>query len=88
MGNKYKTAQGKILDIDKIRMVNEKTIAVGNMKVNGGGDKLGRGGEIIQSRNQVMADQYSKIQNSMVPVDEQNVAPDGESFDPPEDVKK
>ena len=86
MGNKYKTAQGKVIDIDRIKMVNEKTIAVGNMKVNGGGDKLGRGGKIVQTRNQLMSEQYNKMQTPMAVAD--NVAPDGESFDPPEDVKK
>jgi hypothetical protein len=41
MSNKYRTAHGKQLDIDKLRLVNEKTIAVGNMKVNARGDQLG-----------------------------------------------
>lgn len=83
---KYKTSQGKVLDIDKLRLVNEKTIAVGNMKVNARGDQLGQGGKIIATRNERMSEQY-KIQgtvitgNNLVP---ENIAPDGESFDPPE----
>ena len=85
MSNKYRTAHGKMLDIDKLRLVNEKTIAVGNMKVNARGDQLGQGGEIIATRNQVMNQQY-KIQGTVIgnkPPMVDNVAPDGESFDPP-----
>jgi hypothetical protein len=85
MGNKYKTAHGKTIDIDTLRLQNEKTIAVGNMKVNARGDQLGRGGEIIQTRNQLMAQQYPKMQTPIATNDTVNdVAPDGESFDPPE----
>jgi hypothetical protein len=83
---KYKTAQGKTIDIDKLRLLNEKTIAVGNMKVNARGDQLGQGGQIIATRNELMNQQY-KIQGTIVGGERQipeNVAPDGESFDPPE----
>lgn len=84
---KYKTAHGKILDIDKLRLVNEKTIAVGNMKVNARGDQLGQGGQIVATRNEVMNQQY-KIQGTVVNGNQQpqveNLAPDGESFDPPD----
>lgn len=85
----YRTTHGKVLDIDKLRLVNEKTIAVGNMKVNARGDQLGQGGEIVATRNQLMNQQY-KIHGTVIsdkmPVPQQvveNVAPDGESFDPP-----
>jgi hypothetical protein len=88
--SKYRTAHGKTVDIDKLRLVNEKTIAVGNMKVNARGDQLGQGGKIIATRNQVMNQQY-KIHGTMVGDDlpiiqpqVDNLAPDGESFDPPE----
>ena len=70
--------------------MNEKTIAVGNMKVNARGDQLGQGGQVIQTRNQVMKQQY-KIHSPMTdvpPATIPNVAPDGESFDPPEEIIK
>jgi hypothetical protein len=94
MSNKYRTAHGKMLDIDKLRLVNEKTIAVGNMKVNARGDQLGQGGQVVATRNQVMNQQY-KIQGTVIsdnmPMPQQaqteNVAPDGESFDPPDFVE-
>lgn len=82
---KYKTAHGKTIDIEKLRLMNEKTIAVGNMKVNARGDQLGQGGRIIATRNELMNQQY-KIQGTVVSGDKtpmvENVAPDGESFEP------
>ena len=92
MGNKVKTAHGKIIDIDNLRLQNEKTIAVGNMKVNARGDQLGRGGEIITPKSQLAAKQYPKMQTPiateeiMLPEEAANIAPDGESFDPPDEV--
>lgn len=91
MGNKFKTAGGKTIDIDNLRLMNEKTIAVGNMKVNARGDQLGKGGEIITPKSQVMAQQYPKMQAPMateeiVQPNISNIAPDGESFDPPDEV--
>jgi hypothetical protein len=60
MARIYKTAQGKTIDIDNLRLANEQTIAVGNMKINARGDQLGAGGKILQTRNQTM-DQYYRM---------------------------
>jgi len=46
----YRTALGKQIDIDRLRLMNETTPAVGNMRVNARGDELDRNGNIIQSR--------------------------------------
>lgn len=54
----YRTAQGKTIDMDKLRLSNENTIAVGNMKVNARGDQLGPGGAIAKTRNEVMQEYY------------------------------
>lgn len=54
----YRTALGKVLDMDNLRLANEETIAVGNMKVNARGDELGPGGKISRTRNQVMDEYY------------------------------
>lgn len=58
MKNLYKTAQGKAIDMDQIRLSNEDVIAVGNMKVNARGDELGPGGTIARPRNEVMNEYY------------------------------
>lgn len=91
MGRKIKSANGKLIDLDNLRLMNERTIAVGNMKVNARGDQLGQGGKIIQTRNQAMSQKYkihSPMANNTPQVEIPNVAPDGSSFDPPEDVVK
>lgn len=62
MGKVYRTALGKQIDIDSLRLANENTIAVGNMKVNARGDELGPGGEVIRSRNEVMNEYYAMNQ--------------------------
>lgn len=58
MKKNYRTALGRVVDMDNLRLSNEETIAVGNMKVNARGDELGPGGQIIKSRNEVMDDYY------------------------------
>lgn len=63
----YRSALGKVIDMDNIRLSNEETIAIGNMKVNARGDELGPGGKIVRTRNQIM-DEYYKL-NTPVPVD-------------------
>ena len=59
MTKTYKTARGKIIDIDKVKLANESVTAVGNMKVNARGDKLGPGGQVVAGRNQVMDRVYN-----------------------------
>ena len=58
MSKIYRSALGRSVDIDQLRLSNEETIAVGNMKVNARGDELGAGGQVVRSRNQVMNDYY------------------------------
>lgn len=54
----YTTAMGKQIDLDALRIANEETIAVGNMKVNGRGDELGPGGVIKSTRAELMEEHY------------------------------
>lgn len=55
----YKTARGKMVDIDQVKLANESIIAVGNMKVNARGDLLGAGGQVAMGRNQLMDQVYA-----------------------------
>jgi len=55
----YKTMQGKQVDMDLLRQRNELTPAVGNAKVNARGDELGRGGEIVRKREELVRDHYN-----------------------------
>jgi hypothetical protein len=59
MSRIYKTARGKQVDIDRIKLSNETAIAIGNMKVNARGDLIGAGGQITAGRNQIMDQAYA-----------------------------
>ena len=54
MATNHRTARGLPIDMDRLRLANESTIAVGNMKVNARGDQLGQGGKVIKTRAQLM----------------------------------
>jgi len=54
MNKTYRTASGKVLNMEKLRLMNEKTPAVGNMQVNARGDLINSNGEIIKTRNEIM----------------------------------
>lgn len=56
MATNHRTARGIAVDMDRLRLANEQTIAVGNMKVNARGDQLGAGGKVIKTRAQVLAE--------------------------------
>ena len=54
----YRTMQGRMVDIEKLRASNENVKAVGNMSVNARGDILGAGGQIIKSKEEQMKEYY------------------------------
>lgn len=54
----HRTMQGKVVDMDKLARQHELTPAVGNMKVNARGDELGKGGQIVRKREEVVAEYY------------------------------
>ena len=67
MAKTHRSARGEAVDIDMVRLANESTIAIGNMRTNARGDQLGAGGKVIKTRAQVMAE-YHKL-NTDVPHD-------------------
>lgn len=66
MGKIYRTAQGRSLDMESIRLQNELVPALGNMRVNARGDQLGPGGKIVKSREMIM-DEYYSARTSQAP---------------------
>lgn len=58
--NIYRSAMGQTIDMDKLRMMNEKQPAVGNMNVNARGDDIAPDGSIVKSRNQKMREHYTE----------------------------
>lgn len=56
----YRSANGKIVDMDLLRQKNELVPAVGNVRVNARGDQLGPGGKIVRSREDILKDFYGQ----------------------------
>ena len=56
----YRTMQGRMVDIEKLRTANENVRAVGNMNVNARGDVLGPRGQIATPKAEVMQKYYEQ----------------------------
>jgi hypothetical protein len=72
MATNHTTARGTQLNMDRLLLANEKTIAVGNMKVNARGDQLGPGGKIIKTRNEIMAER-NRLHNGPLAQDDNHI---------------
>ena len=59
MGRIYTSVRGKEIDMEKLSLRNEKTPAVGNVRVNARGDELGPGGKIIRKREDVVSEYFT-----------------------------
>ena len=59
--------QGKELDLDKLRMKNEMTLAVGNVRMNARGDELGAGGKIVRKREDIMNEYHTDASDVVMP---------------------
>lgn len=78
MSKIHRSARGDAVDMDMVRLSNESTIAIGNMRTNARGDQLGAGGKVVKTRAQVMQE-YHKL-NTAVPHDIPIGPADAESF--------
>jgi hypothetical protein len=56
----YRTMQGRMVDIEKLRVANEGVQAVGNMNVNARGDVLGAGGQVVTPKETVIKKYYEQ----------------------------
>ncbi len=54
----YRSMQGKEVDMSKLALQNEMTVAVGNVRVNARGDELGPGGKIVKKREDILKEYY------------------------------
>ena len=79
----YRTASGKNLDLGALQLKQEKTPAIGNMRVNARGDELTPDGRIAKRREEVVQDNYYKM-HGMVPQDDEII----ESTGPVKTVKQ
>jgi outer membrane biosynthesis protein TonB len=56
----YRTMQGRMIDIEKLRAANESVQAVGNMNVNARGDVLGAGGQVVTPKETIISKYYEQ----------------------------
>jgi hypothetical protein len=57
---KYRTAQGKVVDMSQLAAKNERTRAVGNMSVNARGDTIDGQGRVIIPVTKKVGDKYQR----------------------------
>lgn len=57
--SKYRTAQGKTIDMNALASRNEKIRAVGNMSVNARGDTIDSLGRVIKTASEKVNENYS-----------------------------
>lgn len=58
--SKYRTAQGRVVDMSALSTRNEKTRAVGNMNVNARGDTLDSNNRVVTDNNKRINRTYNK----------------------------
>ena len=56
----YRSMQGRMIDIEKLRSANENVQAVGNMNVNARGDVIGAGGKVVTPKETVIKKYYEQ----------------------------
>jgi hypothetical protein len=62
---RHTTYRGATIDMDNMRRDNEKVPALGNMSVNAKGDKLGRGGAVAKTADQLARENH-RVQSQVV----------------------
>lgn len=55
---KVTTVKGRQIDIDTLRQQQGARIAVGNARMNGYGEVLGKGGEVVKTQDQITKEYY------------------------------
>ncbi len=56
----YRSMQGRMIDVEKLRAANENVQAVGNMNVNARGDVLGAGGQVVTPKETIIKKYYEQ----------------------------
>ena len=64
----HRSMQGKVVDMNKMSMQNEMTVAVGNIRMNARGDYLGPGGAIVKTHEEVMKENNKGVPDQQRPV--------------------
>lgn len=73
---KVRSMRGELIDLTQMMAQNERTVAIGNAKMNARGDELGHGGKVIKRREQVAQDYHNANPKSVRKVSLKDVEPD------------
>lgn len=63
--SRHVTYRGVTIDMEALTRENEKSVAIGNMKVNAKGDQLGAGGTVTRTADQIARDNH-RVQSAVV----------------------
>jgi hypothetical protein len=61
-----RTNKGQVIDMDALTIKGENEVALGNMRVNAKGDKLGDGGKVVQAKESVAREYYANNPKAVV----------------------
>ena len=61
-----RTNKGQVIDMDALIIKGENEVALGNMRVNAKGDKLGDGGKVVQAKEDVAREYYANNPKAVV----------------------
>ena len=61
-----RTNEGQAIDMDALIIKGENEVALGNMRVNAKGDKLGDGGKVVQAKEDVAREYYANNPKAVV----------------------
>lgn len=84
----YRSMQGRMIDIEKLRAANEAVQAVGNMNVNAKGDVLGAGGKIVTKKETVMRKYYEQPKGMVSDTPTKNKPTEAPKAEPVKTVQK
>ena len=84
----YRTMQGRMVDIEKLRTANESVQAVGNMNVNARGDVLGAGGQVVTPKEAIIKQYYEQPKGMVSDTPTKNKPTQAPKVEPVKTVQK
>lgn len=65
MGKLYRSARGVMVDMETLILQQENAIALGNTNMNARGDIIGRGGQVVKTRDEIVQEYYQGNPNAV-----------------------
>ena len=59
---KHTSYRGQSIDMEMLKFQNQHAVAIGNASLNARGDKIGRGGTVIKTREELLAERERELQ--------------------------